>query len=137
MDPMIAVLMMKARVVVSNRFRENDIMDEAVRHELRRRCTILGVIIHIVGSIGINIGQNLQALALANGVTNKCKSKMWLIGLGVFGVASIVTFGALALASASMATSSRSQLSLSSSPRQLTTLGRTLSSSLSSDGNES
>ena len=42
-----------------------------------------------------------------------------------------------ALASASMATSSRSQLSLSSSPRQLTTLGRTLSSSLSSDGNES
>ena len=43
MDPMIAVLMMKARVVVYNRFRENDIMDVAVRHELRRRCTILGV----------------------------------------------------------------------------------------------
>jgi uncharacterized membrane protein len=65
-------------------------------------CTILGVIIHIVGSIGINIGQNLQALALANGVTNKCQSKMWMIGFVVFVVASIVTFSALALASASI-----------------------------------
>ena len=44
MDPMIVVLVMKARVVVCNRFRENDIMDVAVRHELRRRCTILGAI---------------------------------------------------------------------------------------------
>ena len=67
-------------------------------------CLPLGVIIHVAGSVGINIGQNLQALGLAGleaGVKPH-KSRTWVIGMGVFIVASIITFGALSLASASI-----------------------------------
>ena len=64
-------------------------------------CTLAAVIIHVVGSVGINIGQNLQALALANGGI-KGKSKMWNIGMALFAVSSVVTFSALALAPASI-----------------------------------
>lgn len=67
-------------------------------------CTIAGVVIHVLGSVGINIGQNLQALAIANGEVPGCggSSKMWKIGMALFAVASIITFSALALASASI-----------------------------------
>ena len=67
-------------------------------------CLPLGVIIHVVGSIGINIGQNMQALGLASlpEGTKPHKSKTWVIGMALFIVASIVTFGALSLASASI-----------------------------------
>lgn len=69
-------------------------------------CKPLGVIIHIVGSVGINIGQNLQALALSKMDKQQAmrphKSKLWVIGMAVFAVSSIVTFGALALAPASV-----------------------------------
>jgi len=54
--------------------------------------------------VGINIGQNLQALAIhiAGTDKNKCKSKMWVIGMATFAVSSVITFGALALAAASV-----------------------------------
>ena len=68
-------------------------------------CYALGIVIHVVGSIGINIGQNLQALAMANSQRDgekfsPCKSKIWISGMATFIVSSIVTFGALALAPA-------------------------------------
>ena len=67
-------------------------------------CVPLGIIVHIVGSIGINIGQNLQALGLERAAPENqnrpCKSQMWVIGMALFAVASVITFGALALASA-------------------------------------
>ena len=69
-------------------------------------CTPLGVVIHVVGSVGINIGQNLQAMgleALGPSMMHKpCSSKLWVIGMTTFIIASLVTFGALALASASV-----------------------------------
>jgi uncharacterized membrane protein len=66
---------------------------------------ILGIVIHVVGSVGINIGQNIQAMALdalGDQQHKPWKSKLWVIGMVTFGVSSIVTFGALALASASI-----------------------------------
>jgi len=75
-------------------------------------CMPMGVVIHVLGSVGINIGQNLQALALEqleesakaeNGLERKpWKSKLWVAGMAIFAIASIITFGALALASASV-----------------------------------
>ena len=69
-------------------------------------CMPLGIIIHVVGSVGINIGQNLQAMgleALGPSMMHKpCSSKLWVIGMTTFIIASLVTFGALALASASV-----------------------------------
>ena len=66
---------------------------------------MLGVAIHIVGSVGINLGQNIQALALSRRPDLKnypCGSTLWRWGMALFITASIVTFGALALASASI-----------------------------------
>ena len=68
-------------------------------------CVVLGVAIHIVGSVGINLGQNIQALALSRRPDLKnypCGSTLWRWGMALFITASIVTFGALALASASI-----------------------------------
>ena len=68
-------------------------------------CVILGIVIHVVGSVGINIGQNIQAMALdalGDQQHKPWKSKLWVIGMATFAVSSIVTFGALALASASI-----------------------------------
>ena len=67
-------------------------------------CVIMGIIIHVVGSIGINIGQNLQAMGFGQVVdlTKPWKSKLWVIGMAIFIGSSIFTFGALALAPASL-----------------------------------
>jgi len=73
-------------------------------------CVILGIVIHVVGSIGINLGQNLQALSFnlvsqigEDGKKSFCNKKtMWSFGMALFAVSSIVTFAALALASASI-----------------------------------
>lgn len=67
-------------------------------------CTILGVTIHVVGSVGINIGQNIQAMGLNSlPVGGKpCSSKTWRAGMAIFILSSLVTFGALALASAAL-----------------------------------
>ena len=64
-------------------------------------CTILGVVIHVFGSVGINIGQNLQAMAIADHPQGK-DSKTWKVGMALFAVASVITFSALALASATI-----------------------------------
>ena len=69
-------------------------------------CTPLGIAIHVIGSVGINLGQNLQALGLerlgAEGLHRPCTSKLWVTGMTVFIISSLVTFSALALASASV-----------------------------------
>ena len=64
-------------------------------------CLIAGILIHVIGSVGINLGQNMQALALSNGGL-KFKDPTWNAGMALFAVASVVTFGALALASATI-----------------------------------
>jgi len=70
---------------------------------------LAGIVVHIIGSIGINTGQNMQAMGLVQmdeSDREKCsallKSKMWTIGCAIFVGASIVNFGALALAPASI-----------------------------------
>lgn len=67
---------------------------------------IVGIIIHIFGSIGINTGQNLQAMALAK-LDEQAKKKPWLsrlwcIGCSMFVSFSILNFVALTLAPASI-----------------------------------
>ena len=65
----------------------------------------LGIIIHVVGSVGINLGQNMQALGLerlGDMMHRPCKSTMWIVGMAMFAAASLITFAALALASASV-----------------------------------
>lgn len=64
-------------------------------------CLILGVILDVVGSVGINIGQNLQAMSIANG-GKECKSTMWLVGLALFLSMTGLALGALSLAPASI-----------------------------------
>ena len=70
---------------------------------------IFGIGIHIIGSIGINTGQNLQAMGLAKldqADRQKCgkliRSRLWLIGCSLFISCSIVNFAALTLAPASI-----------------------------------
>jgi len=72
-------------------------------------CVPLGIIVHVVGSVGINIGQNLQALGLerlapemAQKKCSACHSTLWVVGMVTFAISSVVTFGALALASATI-----------------------------------
>lgn len=65
---------------------------------------ILGIIMGLLASIGINLGQNLQsngmhAMAMDPEATKK--PRIWWIGAITFGVASIVNFGAFGLAPAS------------------------------------
>ena len=70
---------------------------------------IFGIGIHIIGSIGINTGQNLQAMGLAKldqADRQKCgkliRGRLWLIGCSLFISCSIVNFAALTLAPASI-----------------------------------
>lgn len=65
----------------------------------------LGVIIHVLGSVGINLGQNMQAMgleALGPMMHRPCTSKLWVVGMTTFTLSSLITFAALALASASV-----------------------------------
>jgi len=68
-----------------------------------------GILIHILGSVGINTGQNLQALGLVrmaeeerNQCGSLCKSRLWVIGCTMFISCSMLNFAALTLASASI-----------------------------------
>ena len=68
---------------------------------------ILGICIHVAGSIGINTGQNLQAWGLTElgekGLKHKPhKSLRWCIGMFIFVTFSIMNFGVFMLASASI-----------------------------------
>ena len=70
---------------------------------------VLAIIVHVVGSVGINTGQNLQAMGLqrlAEEDRQTCsklvRSKLWAIGCSLFITSSIVNFLALTLAPASI-----------------------------------
>lgn len=70
---------------------------------------IVGIIIHIVGSVGINTGQNLQSLALQKhglGIQPSCaqlrQNRLWIFGTAMFVSFSILNFVALTLAPASI-----------------------------------
>ena len=64
----------------------------------------VGIFIGLVSSIGINMGQNLQAIGMrAPGAQeNPLWSRTWVIGLTVFVVGSIGNMVAMAFASASI-----------------------------------
>jgi hypothetical protein len=68
----------------------------------------IGVVMGIIGSVGINVGQNLQAAglqALALPMRTKpCNSRVWVIGMVIFISFSMLNFAALALAPASILT---------------------------------
>ena len=68
----------------------------------------IGVMMGVFGSIGINVGQNMQAQGLSalpdELKTSPHKSKMWLWGMGIFVSFSMLNFAALALAPASILT---------------------------------
>ena len=68
----------------------------------------VGIGLSVAGSIGINVGQNLQAAGIAHLPeelrTKPFKSKVWQLGMGLFVVFSMVNFAALALAPASILT---------------------------------
>ena len=66
----------------------------------------VGVTMGIFGSVGINIGQNIQAAALQAlpelERVKPHKSKRWIVGLTIFIAFSMLNFAALTLASASI-----------------------------------
>ena len=68
----------------------------------------IGVCMGVFGSIGINIGQNLQASGLRampeEARANPCSSSLWRFGTVVFFSFSLINFSALALAPASILT---------------------------------
>ena len=69
---------------------------------------VIGVSMGVCGSIGINIGQNLQAAGIQSldmeDRTKPHKSRTWIIGTTIFVVFSLINFAALALAPASVLT---------------------------------
>lgn len=84
--------------------------DEVDCEELPGWGLYLGVSLGVAGSIGINIGQNLQAagiakLALAGKRADRpCESQMWIAGQVVFVIFSLINFGCFALAPAAVLT---------------------------------
>ena len=68
----------------------------------------IGVVMGVFGSVGINIGQNIQAAGLQElpvlDRLKPCKSRGWIIGLMIFISFSLLNFSALALAPASILT---------------------------------
>ena len=68
----------------------------------------LGVGMGVIGSIGINVGQNFQAEAMQQLPPeergNPCSSTLWIKGQVVFSSFSLINFAALALAPASVLT---------------------------------
>ena len=69
---------------------------------------LLGISMGVCGSIGINVGQNVQAMGLmampAEQRTKPFASRQWCIGLAIFAVFATINFAALALAPASVLT---------------------------------
>ena len=68
---------------------------------------VVGVLMGVVGSVGINVGQNLQASGIRSLPleSRPWRSMQWTIGTSVFILFSLVNFAALALAPASILTS--------------------------------
>ena len=64
-------------------------------------CLVLGILLDVIGSVGINIGQNLQAMALSAG-GKPGTSKLWNFGLLLFLSSTLLALGALSLAPASI-----------------------------------
>lgn len=68
----------------------------------------LGIAMGVFGSVGINIGQNIQASGLMELPIEQratpFKSLKWRIGLATFAISAIVNFAALALAPAAVLT---------------------------------
>ena len=68
----------------------------------------VGICMGVVGSVGINVGQNLQALGMQalpeEERGSPGKSKLWRTGLATFAVFALINFSALALAPASVLT---------------------------------
>lgn len=66
----------------------------------------IGIILGVVGSIGINVGMNMQslgAISLPEGQQNRpWKSKMWLLGLFTFLACTVANFVAFMFAAASI-----------------------------------
>ena len=85
-----------------------DTVDELLCEELPTWSSFLGVVMGIFGSIGINVGQNMQASGLAalpeEQMTTPHKSTLWIYGMGIFVSFSMLNFAALALAPASVLT---------------------------------
>lgn len=77
--------------------------------DAQQALVVFGIIIHIVGSVGINTGQNMQAMglvAMPMEERGKCssllKSRMWLIGCALFVSCAMFNFAALMFAPASI-----------------------------------
>lgn len=68
----------------------------------------VGVLMGVAGSVGINIGQNIQAMSMQKldekGLARPWTSRGWRIGMWMFIIFSIINFAALALAPASILT---------------------------------
>ena len=103
-------------VSLYNETRDNaTLVDDAVLLDPGLKCQALpawgfgvGVLMGVAGSIGINVGQNMQATALdelPDELKSKPhKSKLWLWGMVIFIIFSLINFAALALAPASILT---------------------------------
>ena len=103
-------------VSLYNETRDNaTLVDDAVLLDPGLKCQALpawgfgvGVLMGVAGSIGINVGQNIQATALdelPDELKSKPhKSKLWLWGMVIFIIFSLINFAALALAPASILT---------------------------------
>ena len=66
---------------------------------------VLGVLMGLTGSVGINSGQNMQANALQASEAVRLKptsSKAWKLGMTVFIIGSLINFAAFTFASASI-----------------------------------
>ena len=65
----------------------------------------VGVVIAITASVGINVGQNLQAVGLQSSpeaAANPCSSRTWTVGLAIFITGSLLNFAAFSFAAASI-----------------------------------
>jgi len=63
---------------------------------------VIGIVIHVIGSIGINSGQNMQAMGLQTlpeedrkAFSKLRKNRMWSLGCALFVTCSMVNFAAL------------------------------------------
>ena len=104
-----------SNVSLYNETLDNATLVDAVLFDPGLKCTALpawgfgvGVLMGIAGSIGINVGQNMQATALdqlpEELKSKPHKSKLWMWGMVIFVGFSLINFAALALAPASILT---------------------------------
>ena len=65
----------------------------------------IGIVIAVTASVGINVGQNLQAVglqSLPDAAVNPCSSRTWVVGLVIFITGSLLNFAAFSFAAASI-----------------------------------